>query len=338
MIWIAVVVGVGILIVIHELGHFLAAKLLKVEVLEFSIGFGPAIAKWTRNETQYALRIIPLGGYVKLAGLDGEKKGYGKEYFEAPLTGRLAIIGAGPVANYVLAVLLFGIVGTLWGIPKIAGPVVGGVLPGFPAEQAGILPGDRILAVNGKVVSSWDEPREAILSSGGNTVPPAGERGGGKLTIEVKPKKSGSGWVIGIVPKVTLEKGGPISSLVEGIRSANKYVLMITSSVIRVISRASIGEVAGPVGIFQVTAQAAKSGLPNFIWFIGFLSINLMIFNLLPWPPLDGGRIVLLPFEAFLPKEKALRLEEYVSTAGFVILMLLFVLITKNDIARVLRK
>ena len=348
---VAAVIGLGILIVFHEFGHFLLAKLSGVGVLTFSVGFGPKLWVKKRGETEYALSAFPLGGYVKMVGENPDEEvpdvDIEKSFAHKSLLKRTAIVVAGPGFNLLLAIFLFMLVFTFYGVPVMS-TQVSDVTSGWPAEKAGILKGDRIMAIDGKPVSEWGELAETIRSSGGKPLKLEIRRGTEVLSFTVRPdRKEGRNlfgesrdeWLIGIASQVTLEKGNAGRSITR----AFSQTYDISKLTLQAFYKMLVGDVSprnigGPIMIAQMAGQQAKEGLGTFLAFLAVLSINLGVLNLLPVPVLDGGHLLFFMVEAVIRKPVSIKYREMAQQVGLCLLALLMVYAFYNDIVRFFEK
>ncbi len=337
----------GLLIVVHEAGHFLAAKKVGVRVEKFSLGFGKHLLVRKKGDTEYCISAVPLGGYVKLAGdnLD-EFKGKPDEYFSKAPGSRAKIIVSGPLVNYVMGFLCFWLI-FFSGYPTLTAKV-GGLLDGFGAKKAGIQEGDTITAVNGKMVTSWDSLQEAIQSNKSEpSIMVSVTRDNKPLQISValeqkelddilgqKQKVS----LIGITPSedVIIVRHGLLASFTLGLKKTWGLTTLTYRALGRMITgRMSIKEsVTGPLGIFFITKQAASHGLTAILHLIAVLNISLAIFNLLPFPVLDGGHIVLLALEKIRGKGISVKAEQVITNIGLTAIIMLAVVVTYNDVLK----
>jgi len=348
---VAAIIGLGVLIIIHEFGHFLFAKLFGVGVLTFSVGFGPKLWVKKKGETEYALSAFPLGGYVKMVGEDPDEEvqpaDIAKSFSHKTLWQRIAIVAAGPGFNLLLAVLLLMIVFVFYGVPVLS-TQVGAVEPGSPAERAGVLKGDRIAVVNGQPVTEWEELSKAIKESGGGPLQLQIRRDSQEVSVTVQPtKKEGrtifgekrEDWMIGIGSQVSIEKGNPGLAIVKAVQQTYEYSKLTLVALYKMISgEVSPRNLGGPILIAQMAGQQAQEGLGSFLGFLAILSINLGVLNLLPIPVLDGGHLLFFLVEAVIGKPVAVRHREVAQQVGIFLLMLLMVYAFYNDIARFFEK
>ena len=347
----AAVLGLGILIVFHEFGHFLLAKLSRVGVLTFSVGFGPKLWVKKKGETEYALSAFPLGGYVKMVGEDPDEEvgqaDIERSFAHKPLLKRVAIVAAGPGFNLLLAVLLLMAVFLFYGVPVLS-TQVGGVEPGSPAERAGIHKGDVVLALNGQAVKDWEELSSGIKKSGGSSITLQLRREGQETTVSVQPvKKEGRNifgekrdeWMIGIGSQMSIEKGSPGLAIVRAFQQTYEYAKITLLALYKmVLGEVSPRNLGGPILIAQMAGQQAQEGLGSFLAFLAVLSINLGVLNLLPIPVLDGGHLLFFIVEAVIGRPVAVKHREMAQQVGVFLLMLLMVYAFYNDIARFFEK
>lgn len=334
---IATIFVFGLLIFVHELGHFITAKMVRMRVDEFAIGFGPKLISHRRGETLYSLRIIPLGGFNKIAGMDPEEQQDERSFCSKPVWARMLVIVAGSTMNFVLPVLLFCLVFWTSGIETPSDKaIIGALLPDKPAVQAGILAGDRIAAVNGVAIDNWKQFVAAVQTNAGNKLTIALERNSQAHTVIVTPEydqRSNRG-IIGVTPEIIIYRPG----IAEGIGIAVSHTYTIAASMLNGIGQMITGkaaaDVAGPIGVAQMAGQVAQSGLIPLLQFAAFLSINLGLINLLPVPVLDGGHLVTLSLEGLRGKPLSSKSLQYVQMIGFALLMMLFLLATFKDLGR----
>jgi regulator of sigma E protease len=347
----AAIVGLGVLIVFHEFGHFLLAKLSGVGVLTFSVGFGPKLWVKKKGETEYALSAFPLGGYVKMVGEDPDEEVQQAEversFSHKSLLKRIAIVVAGPGFNLLLAVFLFMVVFIFYGVP-IMSTQVSGVEKGSPAERAGLAKGDRIVAIDSDPVAEWDELSKKIKGSGGRPLNLQVRRGEKNINFTVQPtQKEGRNifgerrddWMIGIGSQVSIEKGNPGLAVVKALYQTYEYAkLTLLAFYKMIVGDVSPRNIGGPILIAQMAGQQAQEGLGSFLAFLAVLSINLGVLNLLPVPVLDGGHLVFFLVEAVIRKPVAVKYRELAQQVGICLLALLMVYAFYNDIVRFFEK
>ncbi|HHW18182.1 MAG TPA: RIP metalloprotease RseP [Firmicutes bacterium] len=336
------VVFLGILVMFHEIGHFVAGRILGVFIHEFSIGFGPAILSWVRGETRYSLRIIPLGGYVRFAGEEGSGKEEDNKvprerllYSQSP--GRRAfIVFSGPLMNLIVASVAFFLVFSFIGIARPT-TVVGEVVPGYPAEKSGVQPGDRVLKVEDVTVVEWQDMVKVVQRRAGIPTRLSLQRGSQTIEVTVVPVEMGGQGVIGVKASLTVVRLGLVEGLVAGVKETVLVSVAWARGIFAMISGKVAPEVTGPVGISQLLGEAARMGLSQLFYLVGALSANLGLINLLPVPALDGSRLLFAGLEAIRGKPIDPEKESFVHFVGFFLLMILFVVITYKDILRLIR-
>jgi regulator of sigma E protease len=347
----AAVIGLGLLIVFHEFGHFLLAKMSGVGVLTFSVGFGPKLWVKKKGETEYALSAFPLGGYVKMVGEDPDEEvqlaDIERSFAHKNLGKRIAIVVAGPGFNLLLAVVLLMLVFTFYGVPVMS-TQVSAVEGGSPAEQAGIMKGDRIVAIDGRAVTEWDELSSGIKGSGGKSLSLEIRRGTENIKMTVQPaRKEGRNifgerkddWMIGIGSQVTIEKGKPGLAIVKAFYQTYEYSkLTLTAFYKMMLGEVSPRNIGGPILIAQMAGQQAQEGVGSFLAFLAVLSINLGVLNLLPVPVLDGGHLLFFLVEAVIRKPISVKYREMAQQVGICLLALLMVYAFYNDIVRFFEK
>jgi regulator of sigma E protease len=342
------VLVIGVLVVVHELGHFLVARRFGVKIEKFSIGFGPKIYARTVGETEYRVAWIPLGGYVKMLGeTDPEKvplEDRERSFSSLSVSKRMAIAAAGPAANFLLAFFLFSLV--FWvGIPVLE-PVVGEILPSSPAATAGLKPGDRILAVGNHPLGNWNDLRRQIQNRINVPLRLSVQRDGHPLSLTIIPKsmmgtniygESVPQGKIGVAPKgdVQTVRYGLFGGFGKGLQKTVNVTKITVISLYKILTGAiSSKNLGGPILIAQMSAKAAQSGFVNLIIFMGFISVTLGVMNLVPVPVLDGGHMVFLAMEGILRRPLSLRVREISMQVGFVILLTIMVFAFYNDLMR----
>jgi len=341
------IIILSILIFVHEFGHFLMAKSIGVRVEKFSLGFGPKLLSFKHRDTEYAISLIPLGGYVKLAGDSwDEYQGKPDEYLSQKVGRRAAVIFFGPLFNYILSFFCFCLVFFI-GYPTLTSKV-GELIDDYPAKEAGILPGDRIIRVDDKDIKYWEELSAIIhTKTQGSKVDLIVQRDKEELKFSLAPKiekaKNLLGQeelkgFIGIVP--TDEFIDVKHGFLESIKLGAKKVLYITTITYKAIFRIITGRlsfkesVTGPVGILYITNKVVSFGFSSVLIMIAVLGVSLAIFNLLPLPILDGGHVFFLFIEKLRGRPLDRKADELITRLGFSLIIFLAVLITCNDLVK----
>lgn len=337
----------GILIIVHELGHFLFARKVGVRVEQFSLGFGPVLWKKKKEHTEYSVSSILLGGFVKLAGDNLEEyKGQPYEYFSKPPAARARIIFAGPLVNYLLGIIIFW-AAFIVGFPTMT-TKVGGLKEGSGAEQAGIQVGDKILAIDGVNIKYWEELQEIIHAKSDKTIvniTVLRDKNEFALPVQVKTeelddiigRKRKTG-IIGIVmsEEMILVRHGFFESFPLSLSKTWELTKLTYMGLWRMVSgKLSMREsVTGPLGMYYVTTKVTKVGLGAVLHLFALLSVSLAIFNLLPLPILDGGHLLLLAVEKIRGKALSLKVDRIVTRLGLTFIVGLAMFVTYNDIIR----
>lgn len=344
------VLVLGVLIFVHELGHFLVAKRAGVSVLKFSLGFGPKIAGFTRGGTEYLLSAIPLGGYVKMLGEDPKEEvaDLERSFSAKPIGWRSLIILAGPGSNFLLAIAIFWVV-FMVGVPTLA-TKVGEVMEGFPAREAGLLRGDRIVAIQGQPIEKWEELAKQIHQSPGRPVRLTVEREGQRFDVTVAPKATKQKnlfgeeqeiGLLGIAPaeEFLTERTNPITAFGRAVYKTYDLSVLILITFGKLLQGVVPAKtIGGPLLVAQMAGEQARLGVLNLLFFTALLSINLAILNLLPIPILDGGHLFFALIEAARGKPVSLKKREMAQQVGLVLLVALMIFAFYNDIFRLLGK
>lgn len=322
----------GVLIFAHESGHLLCAKLCGIYVEEFSVGMGPKLFSFKKGETAYSLRLLPIGGYCKMPGEDGESE-FENGFDKKSVPKRMLVVSGGVIFNIIFAVIVFIIAYMGIGTPS-SEPLIGEVYEGYPAYECGLEEGDFITAVNGEPVETWTDMTAYIQNGAGKELLLTVERNGEILEIGVTPEEQEDGSaVIGIV---SAREGIPLGQAIKtGFVQTYEMTKLIIVSLGQMITGAIGVDLAGPVGVGQMVGQVASYGFFNFLLFTAMLSVNLAVINFLPLPALDGCRLVFLAVEGIRRKPVSAEIEGTVHFIGFVLLMGLFVVITYFDISRI---
>lgn len=349
MSWIPGLVLFGVLIAIHEFGHFLACRLTGVKVEKFSIGFGPELFKIQGKETLYTISLLPLGGFVKPAGEQISEVAGGEpkpgDYLAAPVSARIFIVCAGVIMNYLLAFVLLL---TFFAIPHtVPANVIGEIQKDSPAASAGLMKGDRVLSVNGKAVRVFSEIKDSIISTTTDALDFKVERPGvpAQMDIRITPNvverkdifgKKTTERMAGFIPDTAItvsEQYGFAEAVQKAALFEWNYTLMSHKAIFYLLTgQMSAKNLSGPVGIVKMSGEAAKQGASALIFLAAILSTGLAVFNLLPFPALDGGHLVFLLIEAVTKKPVSLKIQERAATAGFILLMGLMVIVFYNDL------
>ena len=344
------VLVLGVLIFVHELGHFLVAKRAGVSVLKFSLGFGPKIAGFTRGGTEYLLSAIPLGGYVKMLGEDPKEEvaDLERSFSAKPIGWRSLIILAGPGSNFLLAIAIFWVV-FMVGVPTLT-TKVGEVMEGFPAREAGLLQGDRIAAIEGRPIEKWEELAKQIHQSPGRPVRLTVEREGKRFDVTVAPKATKQKnlfgeeqeiGLLGIAPaeEFLTERTNPIAAFGKAVYKTYDLSVLILITFGKLLQGVVPAKtIGGPLLVAQMAGEQARLGVLNLLFFTALLSINLAILNLLPIPILDGGHLFFALIEAARGKPVSLKKREMAQQVGLVLLVALMIFAFYNDIFRLLGK
>lgn len=335
---------IGVTIFVHELGHFIFAKRAKIHVYEFAVGMGPRIFKFTRknDETIYSIRLFPIGGFVQMAGegveedkdIPKDKTLQAKTWTEKFLT-----IVAGVVFNFIFAVILLFIVALIVGAPDNK-PVIASLNSDFPIVNTNLKEGDQIIKVNGKNIRSIDRLKlELQLNYGKNIDVVVKDTEGNTKNVTLEPVK------------VTTENGEEVyqygfalkQEVTRGVLPSIEFAFVKMYNIIEqmfivigslITGALSIKSLAGPVGIFNIVGETAQTGIINIVYLAAFFSINVGFINLLPIPAFDGGRLLFLFIEKIKGSPVNPKLENTIHAVGFVLLMLLMIIITINDITR----
>ncbi len=345
------IIVLAVLIFVHEFGHFIMAKLFNVYVWEFSLGFGPKLYSFKRKETEYKISLIPFGGYVKLLGEEEEEipDNLQKYSFQNKSTfQKILIILGGPLFNFLFAVVVFSFV-FVKGIGIIE-PYVGEVQKNMPAYKVGIKKGDKIIAINNRKIEKWSDISKIVSASKGKILKISILRDGKIINFSLKPVKKTyknifgeqkERYFIGIVAdttKVKIVKIPFYKTLEFGLIETIKWIKLTYLSIIKLIEKViPLSSLGGPILIGKLAGQEAKHGVFNFLYFLGVISVNLGVLNLIPFPLLDGGRIMLIIIERIRGREFDVKKMELIQKIGFSILIALMIFVFYNDILRILK-
>jgi regulator of sigma E protease len=351
----AAILVLAVVIFVHELGHILVGKWCNVEVRTFSMGFGPTVFSRQVGETVYRLALIPLGGYVRMAGYEEEggdpedrPSDPARGFNGKPLRQRAAIILAGPLVNLVFAFLvLTGC--ALWygvGVPS-SKATVDSVAPGRPAAIAGLRQGDTIVAIDGKAIGGWEDFLDTVVASEGRTMRmDVVDEAGAPRAVDVTPvqgerrlptgEKGPMVWQIGVSRVIDLVPTTlPGAVVVAAQRTWSDSTLILRTVIGLFRGNVSAGDLGGPVLVVAEASRQAQSGFQHLLVFMALISINLGIVNLLPIPVLDGGHLAFMAFEALRGKPLPLRVREYALGFGMVLIGTMMLFVVFHDIVRI---
>lgn len=336
----------GVTVMIHELGHFIFAKKAGIYIYEFSIGMGPRLFKWKRknDETEYSIRLLPIGGYVSMAGEDIEldknipkdQNLQSKTWFQRFLT-----IIAGVLFNFLLAIILLFIIGLVNGSPS-SKPYINSIDENYPIAKTPIQKGDLITKIDQKKITSKDQlVLELQVHNGESIDVEVLHKNGKNETIHIKPiltERNGES---------AYQYGFTLSNkLHHGILPAIQYAFTKTFGLLKqmisilgylCIGKLSFSSLAGPIGIFNIVGEAAKSGILDILYLIAYLCINVGLINIIPLPAFDGGRLLFLIIEKIKGKPVSPKVENTIHSIGFILLMILMIAVTYNDIIRIIK-
>ena len=326
-----------LLILPHEIGHFLMAKACGMKVDRFSFGLGPRLWGFKRGETEYSISVLPFGGYVKIAGMEPGEEASEGNFRKKSLGKRILVLGAGSGTNYLVAIFLFALTFMIGFYTfNLEEAIIGEVTQGSPAEGSSLLPGDKIIEVGNKSIDSWEDLALSIKNSEEGVLKFKIQRKGEIFEVKVSPifYPEAGRKMVGIAPVRVFKREGPIVSLAKGAQE----VFVLTRAILLAIWGMITGRVpvqfSGPVGIAQFVGESVKMGLSSFVLLTALLSVNLGLFNLFPIPALDGGRLLFLVLEGIRGKPLDLQKEELVHYIGFLVLISLILLVTYQDILR----
>ena len=320
-----------LVILIHEFGHFIVAKMNGVSVLEFSIGMGPKLFQRKSNGTLYSLRVLPVGGYCQLEGEDEENDSPNSLNNQSPLV-RLKVILAGAIMNFILAFILLIL---LMSVSRVS-TEVSGVIKDSPAYSSGIQTGDQIVSINGENVSDGEELLKSIKESQGD-LNIGVIRDSQSKNIKVTPRLENNIRKIGV--NFQEEYNIKNFSIVKGFKKGLITFLNLTGMLYKflgmlITGQLGLGGVSGPVGVVKEIGNAAKTGVANLIFLLAYININLGVFNLLPIPALDGGRAIFILIEMIFGKKISQGKEGYIHMVGLILLLALIAIVTIKDVIK----
>jgi regulator of sigma E protease len=351
-----------IIVFIHEFGHFIVARWCGIKVLVFSIGFGPELVGFNdRHGTRWKISSIPLGGYVKffgdenaasvpdadaIAAMNSDERKV--SFFHKSVAARAAVVAAGPIANFILAIAIFATIFTLYGRQEVPARV-GEVTPGSAAEAAGFQPDDLVVSINGTPVNSFREMKEIVAFSANEPLDIVVERGSADVTLRATPRlgtekdKDNAGLgLLGVSQKRPAPEDirtihyTPLGALNEAVKQTWSVIDQSLTYLSRIfVGRASTAQLGGVVRIAQMSGEAASLGFPTLMSWAALISVSIGMLNLFPIPLLDGGHLLFYAFEAVLGRPLPERMQEYGFRIGFAIIVLLMMFTVYNDVSRI---
>lgn len=349
---------IGILVFVHEMGHYLAARWFGIKAETFAIGFGREIAGWTdARGTRWKIGALPFGGYVKFVGdLNAASEPdpdavklppaeYAQTFQAKPLWQRAVVILAGPVTNFLFAIVIFAVFFMTYG-HSFTPAVVNQVLPGSPAAAAGLMKGDKFVAIDGQTVERFEDVVRVVTINPGTPVTAKVARDGAVRTVEITPKivaetdNFGNHYTRGMLGVSSggrvVERRSPVAAVYFAVQETWLMTRTMADTLVQVITgRRAVAELGGPLKIAQFSGQQAAMGLPNLIQFMALISINLGFINLLPVPVLDGGHLFLYAVEAVRRRPLEAKVQDFAFLSGFVALVSLMLFLTWNDLASI---
>ena len=348
----ATIIVLGVLVFVHELGHFLMAKLFGVRVDAFSLGFPPKLLHKQIGETDYRLSVVPLGGYVKLFGENPNDEVPPElepvSFSHKPLWQRFLIVMAGPTFNLLFAAVALFLVFTFSGIPYLT-TTVGSVKEGSPAAHAGLEKGDQVLSVAGQKVSRWEDLSQKIREIGEHPLTLSVQRGDRVFPVTLTPESMEttdifgakvSAVIIGITSgdQVATEHVSPFRALERGVVYTWRITWLTVESLYKLAARqVPLKSIGGPILIAQVAGRQAEMGVGYLIQFMAALSVNLFLLNLLPIPVLDGGHLFFFALEAIRGKPVEVKHREMAQGLGLMLILALMILVFYQDILRLVQ-
>jgi len=337
------VIGLALLIIVHELGHMWVAKRCGIGVYEFSIGMGPKIFSRRSGETLYSLRLFPFGGFVRLEGIDEESHETAdpsKDYHQKSLSARMATIVAGAAANILTGFIIFLAISLFFGVPELNNKI-STVILNSPAAKAGLEKGDRIIRVNGQTVVNPENDiihtiRNSQTRNGVSAVSLLIERNGQEFSKFLRPvidPNRSTKPTVGILLDYNTVKLSPLTAFRFSVEKTGFTIKSVFSSIrMLVTGTVSLKDMAGPIGIVQIASVEFHSSVLNFLSLLAFISISLGVVNLFPFPALDGGHFILLILEGIRGKALGKKVETWINYIGFSLLIFMMVVIVLNDI------
>lgn len=321
----------SVMVIPHEFGHFAAAKLSGIKVNEFSVGMGPKIFQKQGNETKYSIRIFPIGGFCAMEGED-EESDNPRAFNNVSTLKKIFVLSSGAIMNILVALLLMIITVQIIGTPT---NVIGSIEKNSPAELAGLRAGDRIVELDNKEINSWEDFVQEMRTKESEQIEIGIERKGNYKEFIINPIYKDGRQVIGVTSK-------PAHNLFKSAIYGSKSTWQINSAMYSGLYKMLTGKVnfkknvAGPIGIISLVGKTSKEGFISFIYLAVIISINLAVINMLPFPALDGGRILFTLIRKITGNAISDEMEGKIHLAGFAILIALLIFVTWNDILRLI--
>lgn len=331
----AAIVLFGVLITVHELGHFLAAKSTGMLVTEFSIGFGPKLFQKKVGETLYSLRLCPLGGYNRIAGMEPGEAVTPRGFNGRPLWARMLVILAGPFMNFLLPFLIFFGVFAISGLTlPVNKPVVGSLMEGYPGAAAGLQPGDRLVSINGQKLEKWNDINSLVQANGPKPGKVVIRREGKEISLTLQPRFDGESkrFLIGVRPPLEHRQLSLWESLKTAGLAVGKTTVAMVDGLRKMITGKVRADIAGPIGVAHMAGDVAAQGAVPYLEFMAFLSLNLAVLNLVPIPALDGGQFLVLVVEGLLGHALAPKAKEIIQMIGVACIVALTIFATMHDL------
>lgn len=333
----------SVITIVHEFGHLYFSKKAGIRVHEFGVGFGPTLFSIKKNGTVYKINLLPILGYVKIAGIDTEdplekETPENEKYYNKKISQKFLSIVAGPIMNLILGFVVFSIVFMASGIPSGISNEISAISPGSEAAKVGLQAGDQLVSINNQTFDNAEAAIQLIHRSADKELTLGIDRSGKSLIIKATPQynKRMKIGLIGFSLRPIYEKVGPIKALWYGLTQTFGLSLLILSILGRlIVGKLSIFDLAGPVGIASITGQYARHGFISLLSFLAFFSVNVAVLNLLPLPALDGGRLFFVILEAIRRKPISIEKENKVHYIGLFVFLGLLAILTVNDLIRI---
>jgi len=332
----SIIIGFGFLIFVHELGHFLAAKMCKVEVITFAFGFGPDLVKYTYKGTKYCIKAIPFGGFVKMAGDTPDKiTGAEGEYLSLVWYKKVWILFAGPFSNYLFAIFLFAFVFNVWGIiTPTTSCSVGSVIENYPAAIAGLMPGDKIKSIDAVEVNTWNDLNVNLKDKVGKYASFVIERENKSFELNMLIVRSPLAKIATIGVRPVKTKISFVESVYFGVKNSILHTVMPIVYILNKAVSLEKPDISGPVGIIQLMASATREGVQDYLILIAIISVSLGLFNFFPIPMVDGGMMLLFFIEGIIRRRISTKFIQVYNTIGLIFIFTVFIFATYNDLLR----